>query len=48
MCRPPGKYLQEHFAEKPEAERLFLLTLYMRRLVESGDEELNRMAGFVR
>jgi hypothetical protein len=33
------QYLQEHFQEKPEAERLFLLTLYMRGLVESGSEK---------
>jgi glycosidase len=34
------EYLQEHFQENPEAERLFLLMFYMRGLVESAGEKL--------
>jgi len=33
------QYLQEYFLEKPEAEKLFLLTLYIRGLVESASEK---------
>ena len=33
------QFLQEHFLEKPEAEMLFLLTLYTRGLVESAGEK---------
>jgi glycosidase len=32
------QYLQEHFQENPYTERLFLLTTYMRGLVEAGSE----------
>ena len=36
---PARQYLQEHFREKPETERIFILALYVRGLLGTGGEK---------